>query len=373
MRIALRLLVAVAFLNVLSSSLLQSQETARETPKKAPSAVETHAAAKAAAGIIPGKAADKKLLESWMSLLEERRGKELAAEIEKHLRADDPLRKGGSFAVLFDFFHHLDQHPREAVLVYADFNVAFAMMNMVMRNEERIGRFAHYLLYATLPSPEAPSRRLLYGYLPLFLQFHEGRFPDLREALFEDIDRQLSLRKMSLRVVFDAMPRVGYFPEIEKVQKLLLGSESLRDAQIVLEHLVWRDDDDAALVVSRYIEKLQDYRRPRAEIAMGALVRITSDTAQRGFALLMSGRIAETVGPATRVYIPVRRAFSAAFRAPPLPHASHSVAPQLSFLPTPPRPDAHIVEALATKHIGELTTPEVVRHLQARYKSLKQK
>jgi len=301
-------LLALLFVtSILLPSTRAQEETAAQ--KTLPTAEAGSAGMQAKSG-----AATAKNIARWTEMLDGGSGRALADELAAHLTASDRYGEAGGFAVLYDFLIALESNSRAGLLLTHDYKVAFAMMHLVMLHEEESALFAHYLLTATWNRPKSSARRILYGWLPLFVQYHRGRFPDLEAALRRDLSEKLRMPDPDFALLFPAMPALRYRPDIKLLREFMNRAEDLGDVTILIDHLENRDDGDAAKIVNDYLRRLGSYRSPRAGLALRALARMTNRLAQQATAFYISGRVRQSLEPALRAYFSVPRTIEDALR-----------------------------------------------------------
>ena len=304
---------------------------------------------------------DPKLLDQWTALLEARRGRELAGALRERLRAGDP-----GLVELHAFLRRLDADPRTALLLITDYNVSFALMHVAMLERDAVARLAHFELATTTTTPDAPSRRLLYGYVPLFVRYHAGRYPELRAALAHDLDERLTRADLDLGILFAALNELRYFPDLTRVAERLHGATELGDATFVLEHLAVRDDHDAVRVILGYLSREESFTKPACRVALRALAQMRHDDAQRAVAQLLEGRDKTSVTPMVEAYFSLARGPEDAWVArryldsPTVPAAEKTAV--LRALSTASRP---VFDALATRHLAELRDPAMRAAVEA--------
>jgi hypothetical protein len=308
--------------------------------------IPTAAAGEAGLGAQRG-AISADLLARWKALLESHKGPELARELEKHLVAPDPLAERGSFAVLHDFLRHLDDDPRLGRLLVADYRIAFSMMHLVMLHEEELARFAHYYLAASWDARLGGTGMLVYDYLPLFLEYHAGRFPDLEQALRRSVSEKLASGQENIAVLFAAMKFLRYVPDIDVVRALLDKADSLHDATVLVDHLADRDDRPATVAVNDFLRKQQDFNSSLAAVALGALARMKNDDAQKAIAFYLSGRNRQSVEPALRAYFSLPRLPGDAVELRAWLGSSADEARKVSLLGALRRNNREVLQALA--------------------------
>ena len=266
-------------------------------PARSPTVtVTTRAAGDAGLNARPG-AAGEATIASLVKLIEARDGAGLKRELEKFL-----TRGEEGFLVLYDFLRYLDRNRRTGKLFVIDYRNAFGLMHLAMLHDVELARFSHYYLIATRDEPRSYMREQLYAFVPVFLKFYAGRFPDLESAFRADIRRRLTGRKRNLTLLFGAMKTLGFYPEIDLIRPLLEEASDYQHVTLLLRHLAERDDEQAAEAIVRFIQRKNDFSAHQVRLGMRTLAGMKAERAQRAVTRYMSGRIRQAVGPAMSAY-----------------------------------------------------------------------
>ena len=185
----------------------------------------------------PPGSTPKETIDGLLALAVKGDGSGLVAAIQKQLAAGD---KGHE--VLQDFLHALDKNPSLAKRLVGRYDLAFALLHPAMLQEEGWARLAHSYLSATRKTTRTVLRGYLYSFLPVFLEFHRGRFPDLEEALTAEILQLVQAGDKRLRLLFTAAESLGYFLPIDLIEKRLAQATDFQAHSALLLHLGARDD-----------------------------------------------------------------------------------------------------------------------------------
>jgi len=287
-----------------TSDRVETSEATDASPRTGNAVTTISTAGAGAAGALATRgAAGEKRLERWTELLKARKGRELVNELDVYLTSKKRYAPDDGFAVLHDFFRHLDERPRVVATLPNDYNIAFAMMHLAMLREEETAAFSHYFLTATWDQPESYSRRLIYDWVSLFIGYHAGRFPDLESALRRDVDEKLRAKQGYLPVYFGALGALRYSPDIEILRDLLDTSTGRDVISEVLGHLSSRNDREASLTIITFLRGEKDLNAAEARLALQELASMTTKEAGRAMAVYLSGRNHLHTEPAWRAYL----------------------------------------------------------------------
>jgi uncharacterized small protein (DUF1192 family) len=249
---------------------------ARSLPAAAgPAAVFTRAARDAGARAAPGAgdAAEVKLLQG---LFQRREAPVLVRELGSLLARGD-----AGHATLYDFLSDLDRESREALILTFDYRFSFSLAHLAVLHGDELARFAHYFLAATRDAPRSTLRRTLFDYLPVFLRYHKGRYPDLERDIEEEILRHLREPRGNLQVYYGAMDTLGYRPPIEVFDPLLEAAMSHAEILPVVLHLQARNNSAAVAILARNILRVPAELEWKAEMLLDGLARMSAPEAAR--------------------------------------------------------------------------------------------
>ena len=250
----------------------------------------------------PPGSTPKETIDGLLALAVKGDGSGLVGAIQKQLAAGD---KGHE--VLQDFLHALDKNPSLAKRLVGRYDLAFALMHPAMMQEEGWARLAHTYLSVTRKTTRTVLRGYLYSFLPVFLEFHRGRFPDLEEALTAEILQLVQGGDKRLRLLFSAAESLGYFLPIDLVERRLTQATDFQAHSALLLHLGARDDKDAVRVLKHFIS--QNMRRYGGAVsqALVTLVKMSAPGVEQVFRELTWTKDAFTYSKAIRAYFAIPR------------------------------------------------------------------
>lgn len=195
----------------------------------------------------------------------------LSREIEKHLLAGEP-----GHAVLHDFFHQADiQHEKIDALTHHP-QLIFALLRLVGLYPNETAALSRHLIKATKERPESWIRRELFNFLPVFILHHQGKYPELRRDLEEDIIYQIQMGGIFLYKVDLAMKDLNFRPPVEIFLPLLVDASKHELHGMVLEHLVSRKDEGLKVLL-RYLEESKNFKTPTVGAVLGAIQKLDQE------------------------------------------------------------------------------------------------
>lgn len=229
-------------------------------------------------------------------------GAGLVREMEKLMGGGD---KG--HAVLQDFLHALDKNIEPGRKLTGKYDIAFALTHLAMIEEEGMARLAHAYFAATRKTTRTLLRGHLYNFLPVFLEFHRGRFPDLERDLSAEIFRLVRSGDKRVRMLLDAAVALDFFPAIEVIEERLDAATDFQEYSALILHLGARDDKDAVRVLRKFIIKNMRLRGGAVSQALVSLARMTDPGAEKVFQELTWTKDAFVYSKAIRAYFAVHR------------------------------------------------------------------
>ena len=162
---------------------------------------------------------------------------------------------------LLGFFIACDDEHEKILTLAHDSHLVFPMLRLVARYPEQTAGLCDYIIRNTRENPATFVRREIYNFLPVFLNYHRGRYPGLRQLLKEDIVYQLTrggkyLYKMSL-----AMRDLQFKPPIEAMLPILYNLEDSAPHGLVMSHLAGRGEEGLQALI-RFVEKSGNSSHP---------------------------------------------------------------------------------------------------------------
>ncbi|HVR74689.1 MAG TPA: hypothetical protein VMT52_10170 [Planctomycetota bacterium] len=237
--------------------------------------VETVLARDAGLAARPG-AGDPEKVKFLQALIEKRDGPALATELGKFLEAGPE-----GYPEILDFALALDAEPHVSMRLTADYNMAFAMMHLAMLHEEALARASHFLLAATRDaSPRTMIRSTIHVFLPVFLRFHQGRFPDLEDDLAIELLERLRKGEGDLSLVYMAMKTLGQKPSLSILEPLIAKAAAANDLEPILDHLQERDNADVVRLLGNALQSSQGANTWKIAPILSAISRMRAPEAQ---------------------------------------------------------------------------------------------
>ena len=226
----------------------------------------------------------------------------LVREMERLMATGDP-----GHAALQGFLHALDKDAELGSRLIGKYVIAFALMHLAMLQEEGLARMAHAYFAATRTTNRTRIRSHLYNFLPVFLEFHQGRFPDLESDMKAEIFQLVRAGDKRVRALLTAAAWLDYYPAIEVLEERL---EAARDFQVhsaLILHLEARDDKDAVRVLRRFVIKNMHIRGGAVGQALVSLARMSEPAAEAVFKELTWTKDAVAYSKAVRAQFSVPR------------------------------------------------------------------
>jgi len=158
---------------------------------------------------------------------------------------------------LLEFLLACDQDRDKLLTLVHDSRLVFALLRLVARYPGETADFSGYLIRNTRAVPDSFIRREIYNFLPVFLNYHRGKYPELRQLLKEDIVFQLKAGGEYLYKLTLAMRDLQFKPPIEAMEPILHNLKSQTSHGVVIAHLAGRGDEGLQALV-RFVEKSGD-------------------------------------------------------------------------------------------------------------------
>lgn len=281
------------------TELAEAASTSEAVEEKAPE--EFHTAAWAKGEGAPGTTS-KAELDALLGLAIKGDGAGLVGAMMKEMAAGD---KG--HAVLQDLLQAFDKDPPLAKRLVGRYDLAFALMHLAMLQEEGSARLAHSYFNATRKTTRTVLRGYLYTFLPVFLEFHRDRFPDLEQGLIAEILQLVRGGDKRLRLLCTAAESLGYFLPIDVMEERLSQATDFQAHSALLLHLGARDDKDAVRVLRDFaVKNLRSYGGASSQ-ALVTLARMSVPEVEKVFRELTWTKDSFTYSKAIRAYFAVPR------------------------------------------------------------------
>ena len=165
------------------------------------------------------------------------------------------------FRELLGFFRACDERHEKIITLTHDPHTVFPLLRMVARYPDQAAELCQYMIRNTRDKPASFIRREIYNFLPVFLNYHRGRYPELRQLLKEDIVFQLTkggeyLYKMSL-----AMRDLQFKPPIGAMLPILYNLKESAPHGLVMSHLAGRGEEGLQALV-KFVEESGNSSHP---------------------------------------------------------------------------------------------------------------
>ena len=229
-------------------------------------------------------------------------GAGLGREMEKLMAEGDQ-----GYAALQGFLHALDKDAQLGSRLTGKYDIAFALMHLAMLQEEGLARMAHAYFASTRTTNRTLVRSHLYNFLPVFLEFHRGRFPDLERDMKAEIFQLVRAGDKRVRTLLTAATWLDYYPAIEVLEERLEAARDFQAHSALILHLESRDDKDAVRVLRRFVIKNMHIRGGAVGQALVSLARMSEPAAEAVFKELTWTKDAVAYSKAVRAQFSVPR------------------------------------------------------------------
>ena len=167
------------------------------------------------------------------------------------------LKGEEGYRELLGFFIACDEKHDKILILTHDSRLVYAMLRLVALYPGKTAELCDYLIRNTRDIPGSFVRREIYNFLPVFLNYHRGKHPELRQLLKEDIVFQLKKGGQYLYKVTLAMRDLQFKPPIESMLPILYNLEDPTSHGIVIAHLAGRGDAGLQALI-RFVEDTGD-------------------------------------------------------------------------------------------------------------------
>lgn len=210
-------------------------------------------------------------VEELMASLDARDAQALSREVEQLVLAGEE-----GFGRLHQYFHQADlDHQKLLALVHEPLLIC-SLLRVVALHPDEVAELSRYLMKATQDRPESYIRREIYSFVPVFLNHHRGRYPELRAELEQDILHQLDTGGQYFEKIAIAMRNLGFEVPLERLLKLLEDpSKASLHAQLL--SLVVARGDDAVPVLLRLVRETRHPELRSVADALRGIARIDYD------------------------------------------------------------------------------------------------
>mgnify|MGYP001157195768 CR=1 FL=1 len=191
-----------------------------------------------------------------------------------YLTVEGQMLKGQEgFRELLGFFLACDAQREKILTLTHDPHMVFPLLRLVARYPDQTAGLCQYMIRNTRDKPGSFIRREIYNFLPVFLNYHRGRYPELRQLLKEDIVYQLTrggkyLYKMSL-----AMRDLQFKPPIGAMLPILYNLKEPASHGLVMSHLAGRGEEGLEALV-KFVEESGNSSHPSVSQVMVYIFKI---------------------------------------------------------------------------------------------------
>lgn len=205
-------------------------------------------------------------VKSLMVILGRGDGAALSKELEKLL-----LKGEQGYEVMHQFFHQADLDHEKIVRLTHDPQPVFGLLRVVALYPEEVAELSRYLMKVTKDRPESWIRREIFNFLPVFLYYHQGRFPEVRRDLEKDILDQIEMGGAFFNKVFLAMRDLDFRPPAESFLPILLDPSKRESHRAIIGYLAQRQEEGLK-ALERYLKETKDFKDP----AVGEALRMVA-------------------------------------------------------------------------------------------------
>ncbi len=195
---------------------------------------------------------------------------------------------------LLQFFIACDQEHEKILTLTHDSRLVFAMLRLVALYPGETAALCAYMIRNTREQTGSFVRREIYNFLPVFLNYHRGKYPELRRLLKEDIVFQLQKGGDYLYKLMLAMRDLQFKPPVDSMLPILYSEEKRSLHGAVLSHLASRGDEGLQAIL-KFVEEGGDGLQQSVSQALKHIVDLDA-AGRRGLAL----RFVEHQEPAIR-------------------------------------------------------------------------
>ncbi len=195
---------------------------------------------------------------------------------------------------LLQFFIACDQEHEKILTLTHDSRLVFAMLRLVALYPGETAALCAYMIRNTREQTGSFVRREIYNFLPVFLNYHRGKYPELRQLLKEDIVFQLQKGGDYLYKLMLAMRDLQFKPPVDSMRPILYSEEKRSLHGAVLSHLAGRGDEGLQAIL-KFVEEGGDGLQQSVSQALKHIVDLDA-AGRKGLAL----RFVEHQEPAIR-------------------------------------------------------------------------
>ena len=201
---------------------------------------------------------------------------------------------------LLQFFIACDQEHEKILTLTHDSRLVFAMLRLVALYPGETAAFCAYMIHNTREQTGSFVRREVYNFLPVFLNYHRGKYPELRQLLKEDIVFQLQKGGDYLYKLMLAMRDLQFKPPVDSMLPILYSEEKRSLHGAVLSHLAGRGDEGLQEMI-KFVEEGGDGLQQGVSQALKHIVDLDA-AGRKGLALRFVGHKNPAIRKAATFY-----------------------------------------------------------------------
>jgi hypothetical protein len=264
-------------------------------------------------------------------------------EVEALLLAGAP-----GFAVLHDFFHQADIDHEKILILTHDPQLLYALLHLVALHPDDVAALSNYLMEATADRPQSFIRREVFNFVPVFLNHHKGKYPELRERLKNEIDLQIEKGAYYLDKVFLAMRDLGHSSPVPPLAALLDDPQKKEMHPTIIDHLANRGPDGMAALVA-FAQEGKNPQLPSLGLALKAIAAKSEGGKTAEFRRFLEHPAPAVRLTALRVYFEFPRDLDDLPLARQFLDSETGLGSKRSFIAALRRRNGHLLDALASE------------------------
>ncbi|MEM7234646.1 MAG: hypothetical protein AAF517_20875, partial [Planctomycetota bacterium] len=213
------------------------------------------------------------------------------------------------YAKLADIFAYLEEERAVGLLFVGRYHLNFAHVQAALVHADAIAGFAHFYLNATVGVQRSVFRDKLYEFLPVFLKFHQSRYPDLLADFRQDIFRQITQPDgSSPERVYGAAIAIDYRPAVHYIESALEKYKTLQEWTSAFKYLEYQDNQGAVGVMARFIAGREEAdAKYETDLALKVLLRMKARGAKEALDFYCKSKNLYVRGAAFRAYFSIER------------------------------------------------------------------
>jgi hypothetical protein len=177
--------------------------------------------------------------------------------------------------VIHRFLQHCDVEREKILALTHERAFVYPLLRVIAREPDVVAKFTIYLLKATRETTASFVRRELYNFVPVFLNFHKGRYVELKEAIQDDIVYQLEQGGDWIYKISLALPNLRFDPPVESYLPCLLDAERARDHEIAIRMMLRHGERGLQTLMKFFDSKTKSPRT--ISVAVGHVMKLEKD------------------------------------------------------------------------------------------------